>query len=117
MSSLSSYDEKLFKPSKELEQKVVEFLDKFGLNSKLRGYTFIKDMIIYQTNKKIFEREFNETLYGLIALKYDTNFNNVVRQVRYVCYEGNKNRPTYPIDIMYEAWYVIKLNEEKPKRK
>lgn len=109
---LKENDIKLFQAINEEQDKEVEdFLDGHGI-PKFKGRTFIKQMIIYTLNKKIYQRVFNEELYYLVAELNGTTRMNVVRLVRYACYEGNKEKPIYPINIMYDAWNRLKCKEE-----
>lgn len=107
---LSKEDIKLLNASEELDQRVETFLDKYGV-AKLTGRKYLKQMIIYQCNKEIYQREFNETLYKMLAEYNHTTKYAVLRLARYASVDANKIEPIYPIELMYRAWNEIKLEE------
>lgn len=101
-------EEKLFEADEILETKVNCFLDKYGV-ADTKGKTFLRQMIIYQTKKQIYQKEVNRELYQKIAELNKTTIYNVTRLVRYACYVKNIKEPIMPITLMYRAWYEIKL--------
>lgn len=101
-------DEKLFQADEELVKRVDNFLDKYGV-ADFKGKIFLRQMIVYQTKKEIYQKEVNKELYPKIAELNKTTVYNVVRLVRYACYVKNEKKPIKPIELMYRAWYELKL--------
>lgn len=105
---MTNEEKKLFQAEEELSKKVDGFLDKYGV-ADFKGRLFLKQMIIYQTKKEIYQKEFNKELYPKIAELNKTTIYNVVRLVRYACFVKNKKEPIKPITLMYRAWFELKL--------
>ena len=107
---MDKFERKLFEASPELDKRVEAFLDRYGVR-KITGRKYLKQMIVYQCNKEIYQREFNEKLYVLIAELNNTTKYAVLRLARYACVDRNEIKPIAPVDLMYRAWYEVKLEE------
>lgn len=109
---MTEQDKQLFHASKRLEQKVNKFLNSHKVPKNYKGREYLKLMIIYQTNKKIYQRETDKYLYQIVAEYCGVIPNTVEKAVLLACYTSNKEKPIYPVNIMYDAWYKLKLAGE-----
>ena len=101
--------------NKDIEKKVYEYLVEKGLDTKLKGFDYLKDIITLSLIKKKYSRTTIKELTPFIAFKYGIKEYSVQRQLRYVCSIKQKY---YPVVICNRAWSDIRavLEEEKEKR-
>lgn len=68
----------------EVEQKIDELFREIGVPFHLRGYLYLKELLIIlnKENKLVLESE--TELYSLIAKKYDSTTSRVKRAIRYL---------------------------------
>lgn len=73
------------------KQNIAELLAKIGITTKYLGYEYIKELVIDIINDKRMLKSFNTKLYPQLAMKYNTQINNVERNIRNAIGIAKKN--------------------------
>lgn len=68
----------------EVEQKIDELFRKIGVPFHLRGYSYLKELLIMLNKDDRLALESETELYSLIAKKYDSTTSRVKRAIRYL---------------------------------
>lgn len=71
-------DEKL----DECKSKTIKILSELGITTKYLGYEYIKELVIDIICDKRMLKSFNTKLYPKLAVKYNTQVNNIERNIR-----------------------------------
>lgn len=97
---MSSVEEKSAKPLpseriEEIKDKTTKMLSDLGITTKYLGYEYIRELVIDIISDKRMLQSFNKKLYPKIAMKYNTQVNNVERNIRNaitIASRRNKNK-------------------------
>ena len=97
---MSSVDEKSGKPLpndkiEDIRNKTTKMLADLGITTKYLGYEYIRELVIDIISDKRMLQSFNKKLYPKIAMKYNTQVNNVERNIRNaisIASRRNKNK-------------------------
>ena len=73
------------------KQKTSELLSKIGITTKYLGYEYIKELVIDIISDKRMLKSFNTKLYPKLAMKYNTQINNIERNIRNAIGIAKKN--------------------------
>ena len=97
----------------EIEKNVAKLLIFYGVNPKLKGYDYMKDIIMLGRKKLKYSIATFEQLEEEIALKYGIKKWSVQRQLRYaVTIKNMYGKKIYPKDLMQIAFNKIKTERE-----
>lgn len=64
------------------KQKIIKILIELGITTKYLGYEYIKELVVDIINDKRMLKSFNTKLYPKLAVKYNTQINNIERNIR-----------------------------------
>ena len=97
---------KFLKENEPLKKRVSEYLEyKYQLDSSLKGFSYMVDIISLSLILKKYSRTTIEHLKHFIAYKHDIKPFSVQRQLRYTCTVKSKY---LPINICEESWYTLR---------
>jgi hypothetical protein len=84
LSQLDESEAKTFDGEKleECRSKVTKLLSDLGVTTKYLGYEYIKELVVNIICDRRMLKSFNTKLYPKIAIKYNTQVNNVERNIR-----------------------------------
>ncbi len=116
---LSSSELKKFQTTKEQEMEIENFLEKYHIQKKFRGYNFLKHMITYVLNDYIYSYDIKyvNELYDICSKYEKTTKYNIRRLIDYAGNEyfirnGNPNMAVTPYQLLLRALHEIKFKEE-----
>lgn len=66
----------------EYRQKTIKLLIELGITTKYLGYEYIKELVVDIIKDKRMLKSFNKKLYPQLAVKYNTQVNNIERNIR-----------------------------------
>lgn len=72
-------------------QKAIDILNEIGITTKYLGYEYIKELVVDIVNDRRMLQSFNTKLYPKIAIKYNTQVNNIERNIRNAINIAKKN--------------------------
>lgn len=65
-----------------IKEKTASLLNDIGITPKFLGYDYIKELgVLIKTDKRLMQ-SFNKKLYPILAMKLNTNVNNIERNIR-----------------------------------
>jgi len=108
-SSENYFNEKYFPSAKGINEYISETLNRIGIISNTKGYTYLKSAIIMAYNNPSILKGITKCLYPEIAKQNKTNSSSVERAIRYVIETTwNKDKEDYEL-IGFD------INGKKPK--
>lgn len=66
----------------EIKNKATKMLYDLGITTKYLGYDYIRELVVHIIEDKRMLRSFNKKLYPKLAMKYNTQVNNIERNIR-----------------------------------
>lgn len=78
-----------------IKEKTAHLLNDLGITPKFLGYDYIKELVVLIKADKRLMQSFNKKLYPILAVKLNTNVNNIERNIRnaiLVASKRSKNR-------------------------
>lgn len=119
---LNNFELKKFVATKEQEIDIENFLEKYHIQKKFKGYTFLKHMITYALNdyEYIYNIKNIYDLYDICAEYEKTTKYNIRRLIEYAGNEyfvrkGVPHMAITPYQIILRALHEIKFKEEYKK--
>lgn len=109
----------------QYRESTVKILLELGITTKYLGYEYIKELVVDIINDKRMLKSFNKKLYPKLAVKYNTQINNIERNIRNainiakkncknkelynrVC--GKINNTGYPSNKQFITWLVEEVS-------
>lgn len=116
---LSKEELKKFEATNDMENAIEKFLDKYHIQKKFRGHTFLKHMITYILNDYIYtyDIKYVNDLYVICAKYEGTTKYNIRRLIDYAGNEyfirnGNPSLAVTPYQLMLRALHEIRFKED-----
>lgn len=106
-------ENRLLNENPYVREKVRKYLALIGLDTTLKGFNYLEDIISLSLLMRKYSRTTIAELTPYIAWKHGIKEYSVQRQLRYVCTIKNKY---LPIDICEKAWYELMKELEREKK-
>ena len=106
-------EERLLRENPYVREKVRKYLAMKGLDTTLKGFSYLEDIIALSLVRRKYSRTTIAELTPYIAYKNGIKDFSVQRQLRYCCTIKNHYKP---IDICEKAWYELMRELEKEKQ-
>jgi hypothetical protein len=109
----------------QYRQKIITVLLELGITTKYLGYEYIKELVVDIISDKRMLKSFNTKLYPKLAVKFNTQINNIERNIRnainiarnncknkelYSRICGKINNTGYPSNKQFITWLVEEVS-------
>ena len=101
-------ERKMLENNQELSNRIAIWLIEKGIQSHLKGFKMLVDIITLTKLKKKYSLTTIKELSPFIGYKYDIKPFSVQRQLRYTCTIAT-HKKYKPIELVSMAWYEIEI--------